>query len=285
MDALTSPAAPGVTLPSTPDNWKPHHAGILGQIADYILGTHFGRENESRNMQGALEHFQTNPQEAINRLMQVNPDAAVKLYDKVTDNNREQGTLTRQNRALDGVLENQVLNRTANMMGAANEKNWAQMREQAIAYGNSHGFDVSPYVSQTYDPDGVDLMRAGAVPVKAQIAQQETHDYHAATTDYRNKSLTERDNYHQERIGIDKDRVGIAQQNANTSAKNAGTSAGRLDETKRHNGVTETRLAANGAKGSRGTVQTKYGPAVISKDGKTMTLFPDKRSCRCRLRR
>jgi hypothetical protein len=281
--AQQSPAAPSNQAPATdpnspitvtgqdPDTWRPHHAGLLGQIADYILDTHIGRGVERKNMEEALQHLTSNPMEAVKRMAKFNPEAAQALYDKVTDNQRQSDNLSRQNDVL-GLQKDRYLDGiVGNMMYAASQKNdpalYAAARQQAITYGNRYGKDYN-YIPEQMDPANTEAFGMGVVPAARQMAVGEQVRNHDVQHSDRAASLSERAKFHQGELNLGGGRLGVAQENAATSGRNADT---------REESVGNTQERFNSTHQGK-TVQSpgRPGHGTVSNDGLSMTWFmPD----------
>jgi hypothetical protein len=144
-DATDGPATPVQVVGRVPqDNWHPHHAGILGQISDYILGTHFGRENERRNLAGALQTLETNPNLAIRRLMKVNPELAMRLEGQEADDKRQAGVAARQE-DYDNYRKEQATYQLATQMlaSAKDPATYATLRSQVQNLYGSRGIPLT----------------------------------------------------------------------------------------------------------------------------------------------
>jgi hypothetical protein len=249
------------------DRFKPHRGTILGALADGYLIAHGGKpmftqQREQENMQNAMKGFADNPMQAIRRVGTFDPDTAWKMFNQQIDNQRQQGQLDRQNRVFDGVNENIVYNRAAGMLNAATPENWAAMRDQAIKMGQVRGVDVSGLIPETYDADAAKFLINGAIPPAKQQTIAETGRHHKVTegiSQQNANTAVERNEIMRTQGGT---RLGISQQNADTASRNSDISAARLDLQK-------------GQKQGRG-VQTKYGPAMISQDGNSLTLYPSR---------
>ena len=195
--------------------WKPKEQSVWGKLADIFLERqgdrpYFADKLRERNFQKAMEGFTQEPLEAIRKMSQIPgmQEKAWNLYNQVIDNQRADGTLARQNRALDMRNDDYIYQQTAGMMGAARPDTWAKMRELAIQRGNARGVDVSSFIPEQYDPDAIEYIRYGAVKPKDQM------------------TLEERRENNQARVGIQRD---------------------RLTETQRHNRASESQQAANEA--------------------------------------
>lgn len=264
-----SPVGPAATdeqeITVSGDPWKPHKGTVLGAIADAIAsytddGTPFADARDKRNLMEASEGMTSHPMDAIRRIAKVDPKKAWELLNQAQDNTRQQGSLDRQNRMLDLQNENLLFTRSAGMMRAATPTNWQAMREQALKFGQARGMDLSPYIPEQYDPDAVSYIAAGAIPPAKQVQLEETGRHNKATESIGQQNADTRSRYTDAAIQQGDARIGIGQQNADTGLMNAETSAAR--EGKMPN------------KGPGTPIQTKYGPAVISADGTTMTMYP-----------
>lgn len=160
--------------------WAPKKRSTLGFLGDVLLGAFggppaFGLRKQRQNMQEAMEGFTQDPMETIRRIGMIpgQQENALKLYNQYIDNKRADGTLDRQNRALDLQNENLVYGRVAGMMGAARPETWGKMRELAIKQGEARGTDVSHLIPEEYDPEAVEYIRYGAVKPKDQMTLEE----------------------------------------------------------------------------------------------------------------
>lgn len=267
VQAATNPEAADNRTPitvsaPTGDTWKPHKAGILGQIADYLLDTHFGKENERRNMEGAMEHLTSNPMEAVRRMAKFNPQAAQELYDKVIDNQRMQGTLDRQNRATDIMADKYLDGYVANMMYAASQSNdpgmYEAARQRAIQMGGRYGRDYNDLPTEM-NPEYTKAYGMGAIPAARQMAVGEQ---------VRNHDIQHGDRVEGHSIQRERNQIMREQGNARI-----GVSQGNLDERREHDDVIEGQGQERINQNKPGTpTMTKYGPGTISPDGNTLTI-------------
>jgi hypothetical protein len=272
LQALTAPTdaaqaqAPSMSsMTSAPatDAWHPHRRTTLGGIADVLIslllpGFHpFADKNNNQNMEEAMQDFTTDPLKSIRRLAMLHGHEgdATKLYENYVDDNRQQGTLDRQNRALDMRNDDYMYNQTANMMGAANEQNWPQMRELAIKRGQMRGVDVSGLIPEQYDPDSIEFIRNGAVKTKDQMRMAETNRHNEATEGQAATNEAGRDT----RFEKGQDRQDARQQVSETGKNN------------RQQQRIDTRPSANRPT----TVMTKYGVGMVNKDRTQMLLQRD----------
>lgn len=162
------------------EGFKPKKISFWGALGDQLL-KHWGNEPafqkniDNKNMRKAMKGFTTDPMGTMERLSQI-PGMETKawdLFDKYTDNQRMQGNLDRQNRVYDSQNERIVFDRTAGMMGAANDQNWTQMRDTAIMMAKARGVDVSYLIPEQYDPDSVKFMQHGVTKPKDQWAAED----------------------------------------------------------------------------------------------------------------
>lgn len=186
--AAAPPIRPQDQTPIEIDAWKPHKRTTLGTIADIglaLLGlpiAPFKRNVDRQNMQEVMQGFTHDPLQTIQRLATLpgHEGDALSLYDKYIDNQRMQGNLDRQNNVFDLQKEKYVYDRVASMMqaGSRDAKTWTKMRDFATNYANRFGVDVSSIIPESLDPDSIEFIRAGSVPVAKQEQLNETHDYH-----------------------------------------------------------------------------------------------------------
>lgn len=225
---VTGRPAPAAPDGAPADTWRPKKAGLLGQIADYLFDTHFGKENVRRNMQGALEHLTSNPAEAIKRLNQVDPDAATALWDKVKDNQRADDAQARMNKMSDLGIDKYIDQYIAGTLNRATQSDspetmWPKAVARAREIASRYGKEIN--LPDIYDPMDADLNSMGVIPPAKQITLKQGQQRLDDNKEYREKNLEERTRYNDGRLQI-------GRQNANTSAARAG-------EQGRHNRATE----------------------------------------------
>lgn len=237
------------------NGFKQTKRNIFGKIADGILAAYgqkplYESRMRERDVRGAMEGFSSDPMTAIKRISQIPgmQDEAFKLYNQQQDNVRADGQLERQNKLFDMKYQEAIIDRIANMMGAATPQTWEAMRARAGEYAKAKGVDLPIDLPEKYDPDIVNMIRYGEVPVAKQMQQAETERYHS-------ERLQDFDNSE-------------AGKNARAAASRAGvesrfersqSAAQQRFETK------EQRL--NKSKGGGVPVQTPQGPGELSPDG------------------
>lgn len=259
-----------VSAPSG-DTWKPHKAGILGQIADYLLDTHFGKENVRRNMAGALEHINSDPQEAVRRMAMVDPQEAEKLYTSVTREMHQTAMEKHQNDVYGNMAENQAMTVARNMATYATPANQAAVSAGITRYLQAKGVNqslIDTIPTPDGSPDDFKMFAQGGIPAGKQASLVESHENHTnqhidrvsgqGIQRERNQILREQGS---QRIGIAEQNSGIAQQNAVTASRNADTAAYRASIYAKANGGLPTQQAPDGS------------VLVPSKDGKTAVRF------------
>lgn len=254
----TPPQQPqqGDDITVTGDNWRPKKASVLGQIADYFLDTHFGRNTVRQNMEGALQHLTSNPDEAIRRMAMFDPEEAEKLYQHVSSVKHYNGMLDRQNLALDDLEEQRIFQRAGNMAAVANADNWPQMRSQivqmAAARGDKLGQEMDTMLPKDYDPNAAQYISAGAMPVKAQVQAAETNRHHTVSEQQQEGHYGDQRQYYQ----------GIVR----NGATNAATGQARQQEQVAHDTTTEgqTQDKINQKPPQMTVKMTKYGPMEVT---------------------
>lgn len=235
-----------------PPAFEQTHRNWLGRLADavniaYGNGQIYENRMRERDATRAMSGYATDPMAAINNLSQVPgmQETAAKLYDSVDDNRRQDEQVKRMSGLYDLKKDEYVYNRVASMMGGANEKNWSGLRSVALDLGNRYGVDVSNIVPESYDPDSIPYIQAGAIKPADQEKLKETAGYHAATIDTRKRGQDLTATYRQQRNAEDV----------------------------RHHTVMENKPPRGAQPKPQPTsVMTKYGPAIISKDGTKMVV-------------
>jgi hypothetical protein len=266
-EQLMGMAAPGQI--ASADSWHPHNPTVLGALADAFLMSRgmkpaFAEEREKQNYEEAMTGFMDNPVRAINRMVQVDPSAAFKMYNIYEDNLRQRDNLGRQNDVLQFQKDRYVFNQAANMMGAANAQTWPNMKQQILNFGKKYGTDLSSYLPDEYNPDDVEMLRQGAIPVAKQEQIAETNRHNTTREDQQQQSITERTRHDQVREG--QMQQGITERN-------------------RHNQVTEAQAETNEqGRNNRSKVaqqqnskfvNTPRGPMSLSPSGMTGQIVRD----------
>lgn len=182
-----APRAPAqVPLPPKPTPQPPRHSGmfgirgtardILGAISDGLLINagrnpiyHPTRERERRA--SATYDFQTNPQAAIERLSQIDPEAAQRLAerlqqhrDSIRSNKRDDLALRQDQQEFEIEHQERVRQMAARMYGAAiDEGTFSAMTPRIRTLYERNNLDTSelptsfadvePYILSTIDPD------------------------------------------------------------------------------------------------------------------------------------
>lgn len=254
--APADPSAIGITG----DNWHPKHAGVLGQIADYFLGTHFGKNTVRQNEEGALQNLTSDPIQAVKRMAQFDPQGAQALYNQVM-REQHQGAMERHySDVYENTAENQSMGVVRNMAMNVNDQNMAGTRAQVVKYMEAKNMpqaliDAIPGDNAT--ADDWKTFAQGGIPAGRQAALTEAARNHTMTHQDRQDSLSERRDFHSNLIPI--------------LRQNAGTNAGRLDETITHNtadeGLAGERI--NNQPGQPVSVQSDQGHlGTINQNGK-----------------
>jgi hypothetical protein len=272
-DATDGSATPVQVVGRVPqDNWQPHHAGILGQISDYILGTHFGRENERRNLAGALQSLETNPNLAIRRLMKVNPELAMRLEGQEADDKRQAGVAARQE-DYDNYRKEQATYQLASQMlaSAKDPTTYTTLREQVRNLYNSRSIPFNEALfPEQYDETAVHGITDSTIKngQKAQIA--ETGRHHGVTEQQGEERIDETGRHNLANEGLGAARVSVSRQQA-------AIAGGNLSERVRHDGVSEgqRQQTINSKPPGVQYLDTKYGKGRIDKTGKVMIIEPN----------
>lgn len=248
------------------DTWKARGQTILGALADAYMstngmGTPFTDERNNRNMREAMEGFVSDPEQAIRRISQFNPDEAWKMHNQHVDNKRQQGSLDRQNKVYDLSVEKMVDSKIGGLLYSAaqsgNPALIAKARDMAIRLGNQYGIDYSERLPA--DNAGIEdfaLMAMGHIPAPKQMQANVT----TRGQDIRERTALSGQQVARERNQVlatqGDQRIGVSQQNADSQRMNA--------ETTRTNAERKNAPPTN--------VVTPYGAGQISPDGKRMVV-------------
>lgn len=255
------------------DPWKPKHTGILGQIADYILGTHINRGVVRQNMEGALEHINSNPQEAIARMAKFDPQTAMELYSKVASEQHWNAMADRSKALTDmqitkgfmpiaaGIMNRIGTDANGQPLQNIDPNAWATAKHQLMTIGQHYGMtpdQINDLVPDTPDPNVAATLAAGNFPVyrQASLAEKTTNDQGRLTVSQAN----ERDHNIAARAAATQAANGS--KNAQSNAERAGadvTAVGnKQDDFKTLHGQARTVILPDGSHG------------VTSPDGMTM---------------
>lgn len=292
---LTSPAPPqatpqapqGQTDPSgqpitvtggAPDTWQPKHNGILGQIADYIIGTHFGKNVHRQNMEAALQDVMTDPKQAFNRMDKFDPEAAQEFYQHYVTNTRMQGAQDRMNRSTDLMTGRYADGIVGNMMNTALQSRgpdgqpdpaiWQEMRNRAMQLGERYNQDYST-IPDKPDASYATALSSGVIPAAKQNKLADDRDYRGQVMTLRRENFKSEDAYRKAMAAQGAQRTGIMGENAETAGQNADTREGELNTRQQEFGATHQSTTVRATDGRPG-----YG--ITSPDGKKMIWYvPD----------
>lgn len=155
------------------DDWKPKHESFLGQIGDFLLMRRgmqpvFRQRTDEANLKSAMQGFQKDPETAISRVRQVDPELAAKL--------QEQQSRVNANNALTQQREAARMQQGSNVLGSmlgsiTKSKDPAAIYSKTLptmrAYAEAMHFP-SDMLPDTYDPDIVGTLQNGGLSVYQQ---------------------------------------------------------------------------------------------------------------------
>lgn len=185
---------------------------VLGTLGDAFLiqsgnKAMYQPKRQMERESDALGGFTQDPMAAIERLANVNPEAARELYDEYTGNQIKQGTLQSQEAARKSTIETRNQknlqdfgNYAARLMSQADTPEKQQYAMQILARrAEALGIDLAELgIGDTLTPDQRAILGSGDMTVNQQ-----------------------------QQIPLRQQQLGISQQNADTARQNAGTSADR----------------------------------------------------------
>lgn len=156
------------------EGFKPKKRSFLGFLADAFLMSRggqplFAQRIFNKNYEKAMQGFADDPLEAMRRVSKIphgGAEKAYKMFEKYRDDERADGTLDRQNRALDMKNDDYIFSRVAGMMSTATPENWHVMRDLAIKRAAARGVDVESIIPPEYDQDSLEFIRYGEVKPK-----------------------------------------------------------------------------------------------------------------------
>lgn len=245
----------------TVEGFAPTKRNALGQIADAVLMA-YGKpriyENRmvARDTKRALKGFTSDDpaesMESLRRLMQVNPEAALPVWNQFMDNRRADEVARRQ--AM--IAQEAVLDRVASMYASVTEENAERMIPLIRQYGIARGLREEDMID-SYNPEAIQAWRFGAVPVDNQMDNRRDAIAKQALIDYRGVRADQFERNLQSQV---EDRT--------------------LDRTERerHNRAMEARPTRGGAspsgKKSSGVreVDTVHGKGKVSSDGTRLSV-------------
>lgn len=265
QSSLAPPQAPAEEDPITVqgDSWKPHKAGILGQIADYLLDTHFGKNNVRNNEEGALEHLTSNPLEAVRRMAKFDPEGAQALYHSVMREQHQAAAERHQSDVYTNMAENQSMGVARNMASVATPENAAAVHAQITKYLTAKGVSqalIDTIPDENGSIDDFKTFAQGGVPAGRQAALLEQARNHDLQHGDRAASLGERSTYHRGLLGQGEQRIGVSE--------------GNLDERREHDDVIEGQgqEKIDNKPGQMTSVMTPAGPGLIDPTGNILHL-------------
>ena len=239
----------------TGDNWKPtHKRTLLGGIYDTLVGGNkFQNEADQANLSDALKGLTRDPESVIRHVAQVNPEAAVKLWNMWKDNTRADGAQERLLRVYDDKNLENTRAIVARGLSGTDEKTYPTMLQRMKTYAQKRNVDWTELgMPDVYDPDQLGAIARGEIPVARRATIDETTDHHLVTEGQTDTSL-----------GIRRDTV-----NNTKDYRNA-----RLGQIGAHNAVTEAQGQAKiDAKKTR-VLNTPQGPGTVSSDGNKLMVM------------
>lgn len=251
------------------DNWKPTHEGLLARIGDLFFRNAFHNRIEKHDKEGLMQGFQSDPELAISRMRQIDPEMAWKMYNEYQDNKRQTGTLDRQNRATDILVDKYVRSNIGDMvqgtMGQVDPKRygeiWPQVRNRALAFAKKQGVDLTDELPEDYNDVDVNAIRMGGVSVPKQIQLKQ-----------KDRSLDQKDR------SLDQTDTRLSQTGEDTESRVAARAArtrqgdARLSQSASKNAPPRLIATPHGnmvVKGNKGVITTSDGMAhlFITNDG------------------
>ncbi len=240
------------------EGFKPTKRNVLGRLADAMLMANGGKpvyegRMAERDMKRAMQGFSSDPMEAVRKISTFDPDAAFKLYNMVTDNQRSDESQKRLVRDSDRRYNEGVYDRGISMLATADEKSYPAMKSRVEGYFKARGVEMPFPLPDVYDAQAIEQLRMGEVPVARQLALQ-------SQDEYRDRSLDIRE----ERVGV---------QNEGTRNQME-TRTGALEERRRSNLSREQIARERPAAGGKGKPAEADGMKLKTPRG-TMETNPE----------
>lgn len=254
---------------------NPHHMGaagvardILGTLGDFLLTrlhmpAMYAPAQHQRQLEAAVQGFDTDPLGAINRVTDVDYTAGSHLRDQFIDNQRaaaqQSSTMEARNTRLQlaqTAQNDRTRARAASMLGtmatwddSRRQQNYGAMRQQVLNYGTRNGLDLSSELPDSYDSNALDAFIQNAVPVGMQGQLRLGNDkldestrHHGVTEGIQQGNLSEK-------IQHDRADESIGQANVGERGRHdvvtESLGQGNLDERGRHDYSTEQDNTAN----------------------------------------
>lgn len=170
---------------------------ILGALADAFLvqgGANpvYAPKLERLREAEALKGFQAEPDEAIGRLTQVNPQAGIKLYGDQQDYNLKKSSSDLLKRKYDADYQDSIDSGVKAMLANADEKSYPALRDWAMKRYANLGLTPTFDLPSTFDPDAIKRIVESDVPVKDQMIINDTRQNRDAMMALRRDQLAER---------------------------------------------------------------------------------------------
>lgn len=176
------------------DDWKPKKEDLLGKIADTILLLRgrrpvFRDKVDSHNMESALQGFQKDPETAIARVRQVDPEKAWQMNEDLSR--------VKANQALETQRMIDTRNKAGDIMGSmvnaiTDSKNpeeiYAQKLPTIRKFAEYYGYDPS-LLPDTYDKDTMNFIRQKGFSAYEQERLKDFDQTEARQADYQDRSL------------------------------------------------------------------------------------------------
>lgn len=171
------------------DDWKPKRMSPLENIADYFLGGLIRRHVKAANEASALKGFQKDPETAIARVRQVDPERAWKMNEDLSR--------VKANQALETQRMIDTRNKAGDIMGSmvnaiTDSKNPEEIYTQKLPtirkFAEYYGYDPS-LLPDTYDKDTMNFIRQKGFSAYEQERLKDFDQTEARQADYQDRSL------------------------------------------------------------------------------------------------
>lgn len=174
----------------TGDSWKPKEESLIQHVGDFMLGgDHFKNKVDKDNLVSAMKGFQKDPEQAINRIRQLDPKLAWTMEDQLSGMKANQALEQQRVQA----RQDTGRDRLGNMLGSVTsskdpttvyEKQLPMMRK----YAESYGLDPSE-LPDTYDADTINGLRSQGISTYDQGRLQQEGANSAALQQYRSTEI------------------------------------------------------------------------------------------------
>lgn len=199
-EPITSPTDAPEEGFATVSGWAPTKRNIIGRLADAWLMAQgqkpiYEPRMKERDYKSAFKGFTNDPMETVRRLAQFDQESAIKLYNVVSDNERQKAA----QRGLELMRQEKFRDNIGSMLGLFDDprktpEQKAELYRRTLPrirqYAENRNIDVSELPDE-YDPDAIQMWRMGGMTVDQQLDNRRADVNTESQINYRDVRLNQ----------------------------------------------------------------------------------------------